>query len=104
MEAVKLFTCQTFESGWITVINPLIPGTELRQRDPMSLRSCERSALPKLVQHDKPPAPMRRSVFSGGCSRRCPARGQNEVPGRFKVTLRTMINDYLHPSDLVSPR
>jgi hypothetical protein len=36
VEAAKSFTCQTFESGGITVMNRQILGPELQQRDPMS--------------------------------------------------------------------
>ena len=48
---------QTFESEWITMMNRQILGPGLRQRDPMSLRSCRRLPEPQLVRHEQPPAP-----------------------------------------------
>jgi hypothetical protein len=59
MEAAKSFTCQTVESAWITVMDRQILGPGLRQHDPVSLPSCRQSPRLKLVQHEKPPVPVR---------------------------------------------
>ena len=50
VEAAKSFTCQTFESAWIAVMDRQILGPGLRQRDPVSLPSCRRLLRPKLVR------------------------------------------------------